>query len=104
MLGSVSSSNMDLVFSFQFKEPGPLKVYCYICYKSSSGEAREAVLTEPAVPTPGQVAGGQTLEGQTSVPCSEPPSPLVVTPPPKYPVVPLISPSPVTSSVSWLRV
>ena len=33
---------------------------------------------------------------------SAPDTPLIATPPPKYPVVPLISPSPVSCPVSWL--
>lgn len=53
-------------------------------------------------PHPARFAGETAPSSSLSPGVSAPVSPLVVTPPPKYPVVPMVTPDPVDVPVSWL--
>lgn len=44
----------------------------------------------------------ETPEVTTPANLTAPQSPVIVTPPPKVPVVPLVTPDPISSKVSWL--
>ena len=77
-------------------------VICLICFGLApclSGKPVEAAVS------PEVAAVSSAVVAKSPSPPSAPTSPpfdVVVTPPPKIPVVPVLSPSPVTCKVSWL--